>query len=466
MNPGSAQIVLYDDEEIRVIWSPGSSDFVMVTFGDLITLARDDRFFADVPLKKSGIPTIGVMAKRGHWYPSGCLHKASGFIRAKIDGYKTRIAYGGSMGGYAAVKFSGLLGTSHVIALCPQWSIDPAECRGVDCGWGNYFLPAMRGMGIRAEDVAGEVFLFADALHARDMFHCRRIIENYPNTHFVNVPIVGHHVTTVFAGTGNLLHLIDACRTCDIAALRGFSRLTRKSHPIRLREILPHAIRKFPRLGIRLLVDSDHHTLLKEHWRYSPYILSHLANTVGSGRAISFYEKVWSLLPGPVEQQLICAYLVGAIGGRVAIVTTHLSWLVYNLSENRVLHKGAPLDPWEIPIEAKLLHSAAVLFVTVGGTEFRLSANDDGLVNVPAIKGQVDKDVPFNIRPGENGRFAISHNGRYLSAENPGGRVTCSRDTAQGWEMFRFGPLSTARGQRNGRDDADGALPASPPRIV
>ena len=302
----------------------------------------------------------------------------------------------------------------------------------------------MKGMGIRAKDVAGEVFLFADAFHAREMFHCRTIIENYPTAHFVNVPIVGHDVTTVFAGTGNLLQLIDACRTCDIAALRRFSRLTRKNHPIRLREVLPHAMRKLPRLGINLLIDGDHPNLLKEYWRYTPHILSHLATTVGSRPTISFYEKVWSLLPGPVEQQLICAYLVGAIGGRVALATTHLSWLIYNLSENRVLHRGGPLDPWEIPIEVRFLGSSAMLFVAVGGTEFGLSVDDNGLLNLLGMKRRVDGDFRFEIASGENGRFSISHNGRYLSAESHGGRVVCSRDKAQSWELFHFGPLLTA----------------------
>jgi hypothetical protein len=380
------------------------------------------------------------MAKRANWYPTEHLYKASNFILDKISGYKTRMTYGGSMGGYAAVKFSSLLGATDVIALCPQWSIDSEECQGVDPGWGDFFVSKMRGMGIRTQDISGNVFLFFDAFNTRDMFHCRMIKDKYPEAYFINVPMVGHHVTTVFAGTENLLELINACRVCDITALREFSRRTRKSHPIWKREIVLQAMRKFPRLGIQLLINADHRDLLPVKRRHLPRILSYLASTVGSGRAVTFYEDFRPLLPDPVEQHMICAYLVGVIGGRAAIATTHGSGLIYDLSENRVLHKGAPLDPWEIPIEAELLHFAVTLFVTIGGTKFHLSVNDKRGLNVPAIKERREESSLFEIKPSGNGQFAIGYGGQYMSAD-PRGTVICNRDTAKDWEMFRFGPF-------------------------
>ena len=440
MNHKLTGTIIYDDDEIRVVWSPASSDFVVITFGDMISQARDQRFFADIPLQRSGVAAIGVMAKRGNWYPSEHLQKASKYILDKIGAYNTRITYGGSMGGYAAVKFSGLLSATHAVALCPQWSIDPAECQGFDPGWGNHFRPAMSGMSIRARDVVGKVFLFVDAFHRRDMFHCVRITENYPGAYLINVPVVEHNVITVFAGTGNLLQLINACRDCDADALRRFSRQVRKKHPVWLRGILRYALRKLPRLGIRLLVDADR-DLLGENWRYFPQILGHLATTAGAERAVSFYEKSWSLLPGAVEQQLICAFLVSITGGRIGIATQHESWLIYNLSENRVLHKGAPLALWEIPVQAKRLDSAAALFVIVGGIEFRLSVNNLGGLDVPATKDRREDSFLFEIRSGENGRFTISHGAHHLSAEKNNEKVSCKSTKAQQCEMFRFRSL-------------------------
>ena len=45
------ETVIYEDEQIRVLFWKGSSDRVVITFGDLISLAKETRYFADTPLK-------------------------------------------------------------------------------------------------------------------------------------------------------------------------------------------------------------------------------------------------------------------------------------------------------------------------------------------------------------------------------------------------------------------------------
>src|SRR5271168_4492658 len=100
------------------------SSFVLITFGDLIMLASGLNFFAEAPTTKSEISCVGIMAKKGNWYPVESLKAAATALASIIQGYDRRITYGGSMGGYAAIKFSRLLGATEVISLCPQWSID------------------------------------------------------------------------------------------------------------------------------------------------------------------------------------------------------------------------------------------------------------------------------------------------------------------------------------------------------
>ncbi|CAN2532638.1 hypothetical+protein [Methylocapsa aurea] len=435
--------IIYDDDEIRVIWAGADSKIVLITFGDAITPAMDHRFFADAPLKKSGVAAIGVMAKRANWYPSDNLHRASQAILEKIAGYETRIAYGGSMGGYGAVKFSRLLEATHVIAMCPQWSIDRDECDGRDPGWQQDFLPSMRGMAIRTPDVAGDVFIFADAYNAIDNFHCRKIVENYPHAHFIKVPRVDHHVTTVFAGTANLRALIDGALARDIAELRKFARQIRKSDLRRQSRILQYAMHKFPRLGAAYLARSDNRDLLRENWRYFPQLMSHLAETAGAQRAIAFYEEYASLLPGPAQQLLICAYLASVTGARVAIVTTHASTLVYDLSENKALHKDGPLAPWEFLVEAEFHGADVMLFAAVGRTRVPLSVAENGSLGFFANEGRSEKRATFEIIPNENGEFTIRQNAKYLSADLARA-VACDRDGPYRWEMFRFGPFGGA----------------------
>ncbi len=41
-----------------------------------------------------------------------------------IQRFKNIVGYGGSMGGYAAIKYSNLLNMNRIIAFVPQYSID------------------------------------------------------------------------------------------------------------------------------------------------------------------------------------------------------------------------------------------------------------------------------------------------------------------------------------------------------
>lgn len=441
MDEDGETTIVYDDDEIRVVWSPAPSEIVLITFGDLYTTAHEHRFFADTPLRKSGIAAIGIMPKRGNWFPSGSLQRASAAIVERTRGYATRMTYGGSMGGYGAIKFSRLLGATHVIALCPQWSIDRAECRGYDLGWTEYFEPAMRGMGIREHDVAGRVFLFADTHDVWDRLHCEMIRENCPGAQLINVPVAQHQVTSVFAGTANLLELIDACRDGDLTRLRRFSRRTRRRHPIWQARILRHALRRLPLLGTRLLAGVDHRALVQDDWRCLPPVLSHLAaGAAGATRAAAFYEEARALLPGPVEQHLVCAYLAGIAGGRVAVATAHGSWLVYDLSENVVFHRAARLAPWQMPVEIAFADAAATLFVTIGGTRVHLGVDAAGWLAADTTQQPGERGFAFEIARGGAGEFTIRQGGRYLSAEI-GRAIVCNRGGAGNWETFRFSLL-------------------------
>lgn len=71
------EVVIYEDEQIKVLFWSGNSERIVVTFGDLISLAKETRYFADTPLKKLGLSSIGFMAKRGNWFPQQSMHLAA-----------------------------------------------------------------------------------------------------------------------------------------------------------------------------------------------------------------------------------------------------------------------------------------------------------------------------------------------------------------------------------------------------
>ena len=59
-------IVIYEDEEIKVVFWDGNAEKIIITFGDIGSLANETRYFSDTPLKKLGLSTIGFMAKRAN----------------------------------------------------------------------------------------------------------------------------------------------------------------------------------------------------------------------------------------------------------------------------------------------------------------------------------------------------------------------------------------------------------------
>lgn len=52
------EIVVFEDGEIKVLFWKGCSEKIIVTFGDLVSLADGTKYFADTPLKKLGLSTF------------------------------------------------------------------------------------------------------------------------------------------------------------------------------------------------------------------------------------------------------------------------------------------------------------------------------------------------------------------------------------------------------------------------
>ncbi|WP_143330964.1 hypothetical protein [Burkholderia aenigmatica] len=443
--------IIYEDDEIRVVWSPGRSDFVVITFGDLTFLAEGLRFFADVPLGKSEISAIGIMAKRGNWYPYKHVMKAAEAVRGKIFSYHTRISYGGSMGGYAAIKFSRLFAATGVISLCPQWSIDSAEFGGRDPGWGQHYKESMREMGIKSGDVSGDVFLFADSFDKVDMLHRRKIEENCSQVHFINVPLVGHNVTTVFAGTANLVRLLDACRTGDVVAMHAISRHSRKNHSIWHKNILQKMMQKYPRHGVDIMTrlageNSEKLLIFKDYFLKA---IDYIFRRDGIDRAMRFLRVVQAMVPNLIERQLFYAYLAQTAGARVGIFTSHESYFVFNIFESRCIHKTGALELGEIPVEVEIAGCEAVLYIRVAEAKVRLSVDDAGSVKLMDQNGKRARDAFFEIVDSGVGGLTFKAREFYICAE-PDGSIVCNRREVSTWESFNFGLIAREGGCLDG----------------
>ncbi len=438
--------IIYDDAEIRVVWQPGSSDFVLITFGDLINLAQDEQFFAQVPAQKTGMAAIGIMAKRGHWYPRANMQAASLVIAEFTRRYSRRVIYGGSMGGYAAVKFSKLLGATCVLALCPQWSIDLQECDGEDPGWQRYFQPSMRGMGVRREDVVGEIFLFFDPHNKQDYFHSHKIAAVTPSAQLVHVPWVGHHVTLVFAGTQNLLQLIDACLASDLQKARRLSYQIRRGHRVRKAELLRQAVQKHPRIGFELL---EWHArqddgVLRFGSDLLPLLLAYFLSQGWRQRVIDGYEAFALLIGDPLKQLVLGAHLAQATGSQLGIKTAHGTLLYFDVLKGRCQHGHTVDSPWGAYLRVECQARRVALFVEAGGARLHLLPSRQHRlvieVNETPPSGASAGFFVYELRPQAGGWFALCHgeDPGYLSAGAASSELMTNGSQVRNWERMRW----------------------------
>jgi hypothetical protein len=244
-------LTIYEDDDIVVFWQQGATLYVLITFADLIGLASGQRFFADTPVMKHALTCLGFVAKAPNWYPAASVERALDAARIYLEPYRDRILYGGSMGGYGAIRHSAKLGATVVVALCPQWSLDRQECGDFDPGFRRFFAPALIGMGIRTHHAAGRIFVFYDPDCGIDRAHADRIMTVVPWAEGVRVFNADHHVTPVFAGSQNLLELIAVARTGDVDALTRLANRLRRVSLLSIHVLLERAVLRHPRLALR-----------------------------------------------------------------------------------------------------------------------------------------------------------------------------------------------------------------------
>jgi len=435
-----ARQVIYEDEEIIVVFYEGDSEFTMFTFGDMVSLAAGTRFYADVLAVKYSINTVGFMAKRANWFPKTSMTRAIAATQPFIVSRAERVSYGGSMGGYAAIKYSASLSIKTVIAFCPQWSIDPEECSNFSSGYEACFSPEMSGMGIKDCDINGEIFLFFDPAYSTDRSHFNRILSLQSKVHPVKVYASDHHVTSMLAGSETFAEILKACRSRDIERLRRVVSETRRSNPLRTRVILRRALERHPRLiakitesiskemmadlslplsAIRRLCEAGHSSLASR-------ILQAEGEKVGKSRRLSIGLYISKYR----------AREIVALHGRVE--SSHGTTLFYDALTNKLQHRE--LSSIDLSAGLHLL----TIVETLPGTQLRvlfqgdllsLQVRESGEIEI-VDGGSVDDEGSVSIEVIGDGRFHLKSRSKYLCAD-PSGVAAFDRTHPEGWEKFR-----------------------------
>ena len=162
--------------------------------------------FGEDYFRGRGIDAIHVLSRENRWYQHAELADALATVAAAVAGYDRVIAYGSSMGGFAALHYGASSGATIGLALSPQYSVDPA------------IVPFDRRW---AEDVARiafrdderlptltEQYIAFDPADAHDRQHFALFAARSSSTG-VPVPHGGHPVGSYLVETGMLQPLLE-----------------------------------------------------------------------------------------------------------------------------------------------------------------------------------------------------------------------------------------------------------------
>lgn len=246
-------MILFDDNDIRVIYAPKKSTTLVITFPPRSIFADGEAFWGGTTLDKIGVSAIGVMPKDSNWFAPAFMKNALWPISEVALGYTKVILYGASAGAYAAAKWSRRLGAHFVLCLGPQWTIEPEVLGGNDLRWNEFYTPSMAGMEIRKQDLSQDIFVFYDPYCLQDNYHAESLLALGPNVKAISTPYMHHTVTELFAGSGQLADLIGVCGENAWARLTELAGIYRRRHKRRLYFLLAKSFEKRPERSLRLL---------------------------------------------------------------------------------------------------------------------------------------------------------------------------------------------------------------------
>ncbi|MCF9045477.1 hypothetical protein [Acinetobacter nectaris] len=197
--------IIFEDEQIRVIFLKGNSEELIFSFGDLITRAKGLSINAEKSLMKYDYNVIGIMPKEKSWFPVESMQNMMEAVAPYLAQFKTVIGYGGSMGGYAVLKYSKFLNMSRAIAFVPQFTIDPQEVE--DRRYAEFFDVSLhRDMKIQEQDVSKDIdyIIVYDPYYENDREHYLKIKQILPAVMTLNLPFTGHEALSVLASSSLL----------------------------------------------------------------------------------------------------------------------------------------------------------------------------------------------------------------------------------------------------------------------
>jgi tetratricopeptide (TPR) repeat protein len=246
-------MIVFESDEIEVIYEPADSDFLLITFGTVAHRPNGTSFFGQPVTRRAGISALAFTSTRPNWYPAADMRRARDALSGILSNHKQRVMFGFSMGAYGAVKYSGLFEVQTSVAICPQYSIDPREVGGFDRMYVHHYDDKLHtGMSVTKSQCSGDIFIFYDNKHKIDKRHAALFMQSI-EPFLIGVPYTGHDTMRCFTGTKVATTLIELCRAKDHAGLDAFVRERRKPAAVRAFHVGLNTLPRHVRWADRIL---------------------------------------------------------------------------------------------------------------------------------------------------------------------------------------------------------------------
>lgn len=409
--------IVYEDDFIVAVFKAGESETLVISFGDMANLANGMNISAETPLSKYNFNILGFSAKTKNWYPELSIINSLKSISKTLKSFKKVVCYGGSMGGYAAIKYSKLLQANKVVAFVPQYSINPNNI--ADKRYSHYFNEVMhKNMEIRQEDINENCSytMVYDPCHKDDVEHIEKIKPYIHNAKIFKLRFAEHSVTYILASSDLLNDFIQDNVSQDVIYKK--MRSLKRTKGVYAANLLNKAIKNN---GLFLL------NLLSK-----PRLV-----------ALSFDKQITNdIIALAIKRHLLNSQLLKNLGierninNGFNLYTTHKSVVVYNTITNRLeSYNIETLSKYEgllIPVSIKLgilsIYYRNILFNIYGNSKGDLQLVKDG------------SPIPDNFHPlllnKKSDYLYISLIDSIVASALLNNEVKLKKTVVKAWEMF------------------------------
>ncbi|WP_323717049.1 hypothetical protein [Paracoccus aminovorans] len=199
--------------------------------------------------RRLGVDALMVQTARRDWFVSDRSAALAEALARATAGYAEVTAIGFSMGGYAALLYSAACHARRVMAVSPQYCIDP-QVAPFDPGRHAKFARIGRPMPLPQSqgDIGVDGLLLYDPAIAADRAHAALIRAGFPRLTAVALPHGGHPATGVIAGAGGVGQLAEMVikDRIDPARVRQAHRAARRDSALYRLHLVKAALARHP----------------------------------------------------------------------------------------------------------------------------------------------------------------------------------------------------------------------------